>query len=184
MALNEKAVVDSLKSLLIDNEADILAGLTYQGQQAYFHAVVTTNLAPPSGYPWLLVYCNSATEKSRPTGGRNMRNPSSIGEYAIQIEYTDQAQVTYGEEFPYQEMHDTHRIATDRMVNLIEEQTWIGTAPKLKLKRDIGMAEDRIINKENLSGQWFDTENNLWATLHTQLTFILVDECANTTPGF
>ncbi len=67
----------------------------------------------------------------------------------------------------------------DRVVDLIEEQTWIDPSSlKLKLKRQPGDG-DRAIKKVDSSGTSIDTEEQAWATLYSQINFTLVQECVN-----
>lgn len=178
--MNEAAVVSSLKQLILNNESTLCSGLTFQGLPKRIHQVTTTNLTEATGYTFILVYCLAGDERSQPTAAGTSRQPSRRTTYPIRIEITDEGAYQRGEDQPYEQSHQDHRLFCDRLVDLIESQEWIGTAPKLMLERDQGRANDRAINKQNLSGSWEDVEGNWWATLHTQINFVLVDNCAST----
>ena len=100
----------------------------------------------------------------------------------MRIEITDQAIVSSTDDEAYEQAHSSFRLLVDRINNLIRTQTWIGSAPKTALSRSAGI-DDRAIQKDNLSGTWQDAEENLWATLHCQLKFELVDMCTDTSDG-
>ena len=177
----EQPVLDALKTLISDNESTLLTGITFQGGQKTIHQITTSNLTPPSGYPYILIYCTEVLEESNLSTGASptVRHPKRRAPYQIRIEITDQAIVRSDDNQAYEQSHKDFRLFIDRIVNLIRTQTWIGTSPKTQLNRSAGV-DDRVIRKQNLSGTWQDVEKNWWATLHSVLSFELIDGCVDT----
>jgi hypothetical protein len=174
----EQKVLDSLKTLVDNNKTTLMTGITYQGAAKTIHQITTTNLAPPSGYPYILIYCSGVKEQSNLTEAPTVRHPRRKANYRIRIEVTDQAILVTGDDEAYEQSHRDYRLFIDRLVYLLRTQTWIGTLPKTQLTRAAG-DNDRAIDVQNLSGTWQDTEMNWWAILHSQLSFELIDECVD-----
>jgi hypothetical protein len=103
--------------------------------------------------------------------------------YQCQIEVSDEALVEFddadGNAEAYEKMHQDFRLLCDRVADLIEQQVFIGTEPKLVLQKLPG--QDRAVTKLNLSGVWSDTESDGVAVLYAQLRFTLYDGCVDTT---
>lgn len=176
----EQAHLDNLKALIVANESTLMTGITFQGAAKTIHQITTTNLTPPTGYPYILIYSPTNRERSNLEGGSSptVNHPRRKATYPIVIEITDQAVVSSDDDEAYETAHSNFRLFIDRLCKLIKDQTWIGTNPRAKLVRGDG-DDDRVISKQNLSGTWQDTESNWWATLHTQLDFELIDECVD-----
>lgn len=178
--MNEAYTKDSLRDLLLANENTLVSGLTHQGQQRAIRQVALSNLTPPGGYYYILVYLTDAREFSRPQGSI-MQNPTAVAEYDVQLELSDEAILQQAD--IHTEAYETMAMDFDkfsnRIVKLLREQSWIGDEPKLKLKRGSGEA-DRRIEKSNLSGNYTDTEEREVALLYCQIRFTLIEECVDT----
>lgn len=176
--MNEAAVVLSLKDLIEQNSDILVQGLIHQGVNREIRQVTTSNLTPINSYYFILIYATDPSEKTNPTISRTTRAGTRTTRYPILIEIADEAIVQVGDEEAYETMHNDFRTFCDRLVDLIEQQNFIGTEPKAKLERN--PANDRAVEKRNLSGTWEDTESNNWASLYAQLSFTLIDECIDT----
>ncbi len=179
--MNEGHVKQSLKDLVLNNENMLMADLIHQGQQRQIVQVALSNLTPPQGYYYILVYITGAREFSRLQSSVTQR-PTAAAEYDIQIEVADEALVQQEDIFSeaYQTMALDFDKFTDRLVTLIREQNWIGDEPKLKVKRGTGES-DRRVEKVNQSGNYLNTEQNEVASLNAAIQFTLIEECVDTT---
>lgn len=176
--MNEARVVASLKQLISDNADNLCFGLVHQEQARRFMQITTSNLTPPIGYYYLLIYVTDVAEKTQPSAIKNTARGSRMTRYGIQMELADEAMVQAGDDEAYETMHNDFRVLSDRLAELIESNVRIGTNPTLVLERD--SLNDRVVTKTNLSGTWTDTEGNGWASLYCQFTFGLVDGCGTT----
>lgn len=171
------AVKQSIKDLIRDNQATLLSGLDKQGRERIIQTVSTSSLTPPDGYYFIAILVPDSLEKSNPNRGvRTTRHPTSMAEYDINIIVADEAIMRIGEEHHYEGMQEDFDEFIDRLVALIRDQNWIGSSPKLQLKRQPGEG-DRQIGRTELSGTVLDTEKNEWAGLYAILRFTLEDKC-------
>lgn len=153
-------------------------GLTHQNKPREIAQIATSNLTPIHSYYFVLIYVTDVTEKTQPTVSKTTARGSRITRYSVQIELADEAMVQNLDREAYETMHNDFRLFSDRLADLLEKQYFIGTAPKLVLERD--PANDRAIEKTNLSGSWTDTEGVGWASLYCQLRMSFIDGCADT----
>lgn len=165
-----------VKDLIVDNSATLLSGLTKQGQARIIHRITTSNLTPLDGFYYLAIRVTKVREQSHIKRATTTRNPTRMAEYDLEIDVVDEALVQDTDDSAYEGLHNDFDTFTDRIVSLLKTQTWIGTDPKLKLKRQPG-AGDRLIDKIDFTGTALDTEGNTWASLFATLKFTLVDEC-------
>lgn len=171
------SVKADLRELIRSNEDALIQGMVHQGQQRFIKQVALSNLTPPSGYYYILVYVTDQREFTRGQTS-TVQKPTPQAEYEVQLEVSDEALVQIGDLEAYETMHLDFDRFTDRLVDLIREQSWFGSDPKRKLKRAAG-EQDRRVEKSNLSGTFVDTENNSTATLYCQIRFTLVEECVD-----
>lgn len=176
--MNEVAVKTALRDLIVDNQALLLNGIIHQGVQREIAQIALSNLTPPQGYYYILIYITEARESSQVPVAQNVRQPRSQTIYPVQIEITDQAQIQTGETEAYEVMHNDFDLFGDRLVKLIRTQTWIGNGPKFELQRVSSGDTDRSIVKRNLSGTFVDTEGTDMALLHATLNFNLIQKCS------
>lgn len=176
--MNEALVKTDLRTLIVDNEATLTSNLTHQGTARVIKHVTRSNLTPIKGYYFILITVLDARERSRPTSSKTVQNPTREATYRVQLEVADQAIVQSGDTEAYEQMHQDFATFVDRIIKLLRDQTWIGSAPKRKLVRN-APEDDREIIKRNLSGTWKDTEDTEYAGLYSQIVFSLVEECIN-----
>lgn len=179
--MDTAAVKQLLKDLILDqdNKATLLSGLSKQGRERGIATITTSSLTPPNGYLYIVITIPSSNEKSDPKAGvKTARHPIRMAEYAVEIIIADEALMSITEDEHYERMQTDFDNFVDRLVALIKDQTWIGTSPKLQLKRRPSDG-DREIKKDELSSTVPDTESNEWAGLYAILRFTLEDKCVS-----
>lgn len=179
--MDTAAVKQQIKDLILDqdNKATLLLGLSKQGRERGIATITTSSLTPPDGYFYIAIAIPSSNEKSDPKAGvKTARHPIRMAEYSIEVIVADEALMSITEEEHYERMQTDFDNFVDRLIALIKDQTWIGTNPKLQLKRRPGDG-DREIKKDEFSGTVLDTENNEWAGLYAILRFVLEGKCVS-----
>jgi len=173
----------ALKDLIQNNNNELVEGLVHQGVNREIAQITTSTLSPPIGYYFIMIDVSLDREQSRPVSARTTAHPSREVIYTAQVWIGDVAQVELDDEQQsvYETMHLDFDRFVDRVAYLIEQQTWIGTTPKVKLARARGSGAgadgDREVQRENLSATWENNEGDNVASLLSRLTFRLVDEC-------
>lgn len=179
--MNIKKVKESLRTLILNNESTLIGSIEHQGQLRRIAQVALTNLTPPQGYYYILVYISDAVEMTQ-TSGQTTARPKRMVDYTVQIEISDEAMVQYSDQMTqaYESMALDFDLFTDRLVNLLENRNWLDAGNSLKLKRGTGPS-DRRIEKSVFSDPSFrTTEGDAVALLYAQLRFNVVEECTDT----
>lgn len=181
--MNEAQCRTDIKDLILDNKATLVTDLSHQGQSREIKRVTRSTLTPVATYYHIVISITKPKETSIPPASRTVANPRTQVEYPVKIEIADEAiiQSADGEEDneAYEKMDLDFQKLCDRIVKLFKDQvSGFGTLG-LRLKRAPSDADDRQIQKTNLSGTWKDTEGTSYASLYCQINFILVDQCVD-----
>ncbi len=165
-------VKDTLRTLILGDESNLVSGLTIFGNARSIHRVTTTRLTPADGYFCIYITTPSSSGFSNPNRVSNTRQPTRASNYDVQILVLDEARVQGIDTNAYDAITQAFDTFVDRIEVLIEGQTWIGSDPKLQLARADG-DQDRRIDRVDLSGTWLDAEGTDWASLISRLSFTL-----------
>lgn len=172
--MNAWDVKKGLRQFIETNEAALMSGVSHQGMSRTIAQIALSNLTPAQDYYYILIY--AARERSNSQGPSNLAKPQRYGYYDIVMEISDEAILQDGETEAYEVMHEDFDKWTDKLMNLLRDQTGF-TYGNMKFKLARGSAEnDRVIDKENLSGPRFDDTAQRWmALLFTTLRFRVQD---------
>lgn len=178
--MNNAYVKQSLKELILSNESELVGDFVHQGNQRFIKHIALTNLDPPHGYYYILIYIPDASTFTQ-TEGKTVRRPRETTEYTVQMEISDQAVVQPGDWTS--EAYETMALDFDkfvgRLIELVRGVNFTDDENTIRLKRDISEA-DRRIDRADLSGNYQNTEQENVALLYSQLRFTLEEQCVDT----
>lgn len=174
--MNELAVRRAIKDLILNNESTLIQGLVFQGQTRYINQVTYSVLTPPEGYFFITVSVSRANTSTRSGFGRTTALSPSEVEYSVNIDVSDYAIATFGENEMYEAMDSEFQLFTDRIVSLIRTNYWITDSTGLKFRID----SERTVSKNNLSETWVEA-SQYHALLYTRISFTLLEECTDDT---
>lgn len=172
--MDNVAVAEELKSLILDNAALLVEGLIFQGDVVEAAQVTESVLSPVIDTLFLAVHIPIAYERSQRQS--NLRKPTREAVYQTQIEVTDLGIEQVDDDQPYEVVHRNFRRFCNRIVKLLNDQTWITDSPRTELLRDA--ANDRRIDFIDLSSS---DQSVVAARLYGQIGFTLVEKCVDDT---
>lgn len=174
--VNEQAVKVSLQELLREKQARLCEGLTRWGEPVELHQITRTNMSPPSGYVYVVIFTPTVRLEDEPSSGRTVAVPQLMRpEYDCTITIVDPAVPDGGiddEDEPYEHSHDVMDMLALRTASLIRGQHFYGTTYKTELRRP-----ERQVVVRDLSGSVLDLETQSYVPLAKQLLFTVVGRC-------
>jgi len=174
--VNEDAAVEAIRTLIYNNRATLVSGLTMvDGQARSIRGLYSNPFIPPTeGYYHVVVSCLGAQEIETPEGGGNTFKMVWSAAYDMQIEVADYAEMQQGEREIYQLVVRYFRLFVDRIVKLLEDTDWYPSAaatPRFRLEHRTGRSGNvGQITKRNIYGAW-DTAENFEPMLYSVITF-------------
>lgn len=172
--MNELRVRVALKNVIESNKATFVQDLEFQEQPRVIHQVTYSILTPPTGYYFVNISVNNATDTNRTGFGRTTGMSPSQAEYDVVIEIADYAVSTIGEDQMYEKMDADFQLFTDRIIAKLREAYWIVDTDNFKIR----LSETRTITKSNLSSIWTESAQ-YHAMLYARLTFSIIEECTD-----
>lgn len=172
--MNESAVRLALKKIISNSEAQLVSGLTNQGNPRRINQITTSSLTPPNGYYFISII-TSENFTTNASGYRNTLLGPSEASYGVVIEIADYAMFTYGEDEAYEQMDSDFQIFTDRIVSKLRESFKIIDPDTNK---EYFLDQERRVIKTNLSEIWEDAAQ-YHAMLNATITFRLNDKCTD-----
>lgn len=170
---DEAGVRQSVKQIIVDNEAILLHGLEHFGQQREVGQVTSTPLTPLIGKYYIQVFTPRSRNEPVGRSGTGRKQPTQ-NVYTVVITIGDEAQVARGEIQAYETIHDTFTTFTDRLVNLFQGKDDAGVvlvSPRSRFRAGA------LVEKIDLSSPVYDKTRRLWAALWAEIRFELVQQC-------
>jgi hypothetical protein len=178
--MNEDAAVQAVYTVINNAKDTLVQDITHNGVAREILHLATTNLAPPTAYYAVAVYCERARESAMP--GVNTADGVDWAEYDMVVQLGDVANIQPTDTLPYQIAHADFRKFRDRIVKLIRTTKWFPSAtasPRLRFPVDAGGVEHKRVDVENQNFSWEEAENVTYAMLFSRITFTLMDHCSD-----
>lgn len=173
-------VKTSLRDFIMDNHSLLMRDFKHQSTQRKIAHIALTNLEPPRGYYYILIYVPDSSDYTL-TEGKTVQKPRPMARYDVQMEISDEAlvQTMDARTGAYETMAMDFDKFIGRLCALIRGVNFVDGDNILRLKRGTG-ENDRRIDRNDLSGNYRNTENEEVALLYTMLRFSLEEQCVDT----
>jgi len=179
--MNESKVALGYKKLIDDNREVLLDGLSAGGEEKEIKQLTSSILTPPELYYFVAVDVEQATmEYDSPKMPANISHSVAkdvsrlpFDTYEVRIYVLDYAVQTEPLESvlqSFEEEHETFRIFTDRIVNLLDHADRVTYELYTMWIPGTRGNEDRRITKSNRPDSWED-ENGTYFRLLTEIAF-------------
>lgn len=172
--MNELAVRQTIKNLILVNSPLLVIGLTLQGQPRNVHQVTYSSLTPPTGYYYINITVSNIRTNNRRGFGRTAAMSPSEAEYTVNIDISDYAVGTPGENQLFEKMDAEFQLFTDRLVAILRENYRLTNSSGLTFRLD----DERNVTKNNISTSWEEAAQ-YHALLYSRITFALIEECTD-----
>lgn len=95
--MNELAVRQHIKQLILDNSDNLVIDLTFQSQPRVIHHVTYSGMTPPTGYFFISITTSNNTDNNRRNFGRANANTASESVYRVNVDVSDYVVFSPGE---------------------------------------------------------------------------------------
>lgn len=173
--MNESTLRKTIKTLIKNEESDLVLGLSFQGLSRNIHQITTSSLTPPTGYYFINIVVTNYSARTRNGFGNTTSVPPSEAEYSVLIEISDYAIGNPTEDQLFEKMDYDFQLFTDRIVDKLRENRYmtdIDSGTKFTLD------DERNVNKTNISASWEEAAQ-YHALLHSRITFDVLQECTD-----
>lgn len=116
--MNEQEVVKTITTLIKNNKASLVSGITHQGAVRELGVISETPLTPPKEMYYVASTVLSTRTEPLLAGG-NVRNSPLRHVYSVMVRVVDYVYPQHGEAALYETFHRDFRDLVSRIVNLI-----------------------------------------------------------------